>query len=70
MSVGAGKGEVGFEHASHLVDVLLDGFDFRAIAEQRQFKLKASEDGAQVMRDAGQHRGALLDSAFDAAFHF
>ena len=44
--------------------------DFGRVAEQRQFELEARQDRAQVVRDAGQHRGALLDGALDAALHF
>ncbi len=65
--VAAREGEIGLEHAAHLVDVLLHRLDLAAVAEQRQFELEAGEDGAQVVRDAGQHRGALLDRALDAA---
>ena len=43
--------------------------DLRTVADQRQFELEAGEDGAQIMRDAGQHRGALLDRALDAGLH-
>ena len=76
MSVGAGcsphvaarEGEVGFEIARHLVDVFLDRVHFRTVAEQREFELETRQDGPQVMRNAGQHRGALLDSALDAVF--
>ncbi len=40
-----------------------------AVAEQSEFELKARQDGAQIVRDAGEHGGALLDGAFDAALH-
>ncbi len=36
---------------------------------QRQFQLEAREHRAQVVRDAGQHGGALLDGALDARLH-
>ena len=68
--VAARKGEISLEHSRHLVDVLLDGVDFGAVAEQGEFKLKARQNGAQIVRHAGQHRGALLDGALDACFHF
>ena len=78
MSVGAARlaeiaareGEIGLQHARHLVDVLLHRLDFRRfLLDQRQFELEAREHGAQVVRHAGQHRGALLDGALDARLH-
>ena len=35
-----------------------------------EFELEAGQDGAQIVADAGQHRGALLDRALDARLHF
>ena len=43
---------------------------FGTVADQRQFELEPGQDGAKVVRHAGQHRGALLDRALDARFHF
>ena len=37
--------------------------------EQRQRQLEARQDGAQIVADAVQHRGALLDGALDAPLH-
>ena len=67
--VAAREREIGLEHAAHLVDVLLHRLDLGAVAEQRQFELEAGQHGAQVVRDAGEHRGALLDRALDARLH-
>ena len=67
--IAAREGEIGLEHAAHLVDVLLHRLDLAAVAEQRELELEAREDGAQVVRDAGEHRGALLHGALDAALH-
>ena len=39
------------------------------IADQRELELEAGEHGAQVVRDAGQHGGALVDGALDARLH-
>ena len=39
------------------------------IAEQCQFELEAGQHGAQIVRDAGEHRGALLDRPLDARLH-
>ncbi len=39
------------------------------LAEQRQLELEARQDRAQVVRHAGEHRGALLHRALDAALH-
>ena len=40
------------------------------VAEQCQFELEARQNGAQIVRHAGEHGGALLDRALDADFHF
>ena len=68
--IAAREGEIGLQHARHLVDVLLHRLDFRrCLLDQREFELEAREHGAQVVRDAGQHGGALLDRALDARLH-
>ena len=67
--IAAREGEIGLEHARHLVDVALHRLDLRAVAEQREFELEAGQDRAQVVRHAGQHGGALLDRALDAPLH-
>src|SRR4029079_6931728 len=67
--IAAREGEIGLEHAAHLVDVLLHRLDFRSAAEQRELQLEARQDGPQIVRDAGQHRGALLDRTLDAPLH-
>jgi hypothetical protein len=67
-AVAAREGEIGLQHAGHLVDVLAHAVDFGAVADQRQLELEAGQDGAQIVRHAGQHRGALLDRALDARF--
>ena len=67
--VAAGERQVILEHAGHFVDVLAHRLDLRTVADQRQFELEAGEDGAQIVRDAGQHRGALLDRSLDAGLH-
>ena len=68
--VAAGEGQIGFQHRRHLVDVFLDGLDLGAVAEQRELELEPRQHRAQVVRDAGEHGGALLDRALDARFHF
>ena len=68
-AVAAREREIGLQHAGHLVDVLAHAVDLGAVADQRQFELEAGQDGAQIVADAGQHRGALLDRALDARFH-
>src|SRR6516162_8218045 len=67
--VAAREGEVGLEHTGHLIDVLLHRLDLWALADQRELELKAGQNGAQVVADAGQHGGALLHGALDAALH-
>ena len=61
--------QIGLQHAAHLVDVLLHRLDFRAVPDQRELELEARQDGAQIVGDAGQHGGALLDGALDPALH-
>ena len=68
--IAAREREIGFEHPRHLVDVLLHRLDLgTVVADQRQLELEAGQDGAQVVRDAGEHRGALLHRALDAGLH-
>ena len=68
-AVAARKRKVVLQHARHLVDIPAHAVDFGAVADQGQFELEAGQDGAKVVRHAGQHRGALLDRALDARFH-
>ena len=67
--VAAGERHIGLHHARHLVDVLPHGVDLGAVPDQRQFELEPRQQRAQVVRDAGQHGGALVHGALDAAFH-
>ncbi len=67
--VTARERQIGFEHAAHLVDVLLHRLDLGTVAQERQLELEAGEDGAQVVRDACEHGRALLDGALDARLH-
>jgi hypothetical protein len=64
--IAAREGEIGLQHAAHLVDVLLHRLDLGTVADQSELELEAGEDGAQVVRHAGQHGGALLQAALDA----
>ena len=68
-AVAACESEIVLQHAGHLVDILTHAVDLGTVADQRQFKLEAGQDGTQIVRHAGQHRGALLDGALDARFH-
>ncbi len=65
----AGEGEIGLEHALHFGDVLLQLLRLLAVAHKGERQLEAGQNRAQVMADAVQHRGALLDGALDAALH-
>ena len=68
--VAAREGEIGLQHARHLVDVVLHRLDFRRLLlDQRELQLEAREHRAQVVADAGEHRRALLDGALDARLH-
>ena len=68
-AVALGEGEVVLEHVLHLVDVVLERLDLRALAQQRKLQLEARQHGAQVVADAGQHGRALLDVVADAVAH-
>ena len=67
--VAAREGEIGLQHARHLVDVAAQRLDLRTLADQRKLELEAGQHRAQIVRHAGEHRRALLDGALDAAFH-
>ena len=60
-AVAARESEIVLQHAGHLVDVLAHAVDLGAVPDQGQLELEAGQDGAQIMRDAGQHCRALLD---------
>ena len=68
-AVAAREGKIGFEHRLHLIDVLAHALHFRPVIEQGQFELEAREDGAQIVRDAREHRRALLHGALDVRLH-
>ena len=63
------KGEIGFQHALHFIDVLLQIPRLLGLPHQGQRKLEPHEDGAQIVADAIQHGGALLERALDAPLH-
>ncbi len=67
--IAAREGQIGLQHARHLIDILAHRLDLGAVADQSELELEAREDRAQVVRDASQHRGALLDGALDAGLH-
>ena len=67
-AVAARKRQISLEHAVHLVDVALHALDLGTV-DQLHLELEAGQDRPQVVRDAGQHRGALLDRALDAGLH-
>ena len=64
-----GEIQVAFEHALHVVDILVQAVEFRPVAGECQLQAKAGEDGAQVVADAGQHGRALFHLALDALAH-
>ena len=68
--VPAGECQIRLKHPRHLVNVIAQRLNLRTVLDQRQLELEASEQGAQIVRHAGQHGGALLDGALDAPFHF
>src|SRR5262249_40302242 len=61
--------EISFQHAAHLVHILLHRLDFGALADKGKLELETREDGAQVVRNSRQHRGALFQRALDATLH-
>ena len=67
--IAAREREIRLDHARHLVDVLLQPGQLRPVLEQRQLELEAGQQRAQVVRDAGQHGGALLHRALHSPFH-
>jgi hypothetical protein len=69
LGFAAGEGQVAVEHRLHVVDVLVQRVELRSVADQRELKPEAGEDGAQVVADARKHGGALLDLALDALAH-
>ncbi len=68
-AVAAGEGEIGLDHALHLVDVPAHLRRFTRVAHEREREFEARDDGAQIMRDAVEHGRALLDRALDAPLH-
>ena len=68
--VAASKGEIALEHARHLVGVALEIFYLGGLRDQRQRELEPGENCAQVVTDAVEHGGALLEIALDAPLHF
>ena len=68
-AVALGEGQVVLQHVLHLVDVVLQRRDLAAVAEQGELQLEAGQHGAQVVADARQHGGALLDVMADAVAH-
>ena len=69
LRVAAGEGEELGEHPLHLVDVLAQALGLLALVHQRQRQLHPGQRRAQVVADARQHRGALLDLPLDARAH-
>ena len=54
----------------HFIDVSGERARLGRIAKDRQLELEAGQNGSEIMADAGQHRGALLDVRLDAVAHF
>jgi len=67
--IALGERHIVLQHGLHLVDVGAHGFELGRILEHRELKLEAGQDRAQIVADARQHDGALLDVTFDAVAH-
>ncbi len=67
--IAAGEGEIALEHALISSTSLFSASISGDVLDQRELELEAGQDGAQVVADAGEHRGALLDLALDAPAH-
>ena len=68
-AVAAGEGEELAEHPLHLVDVRREVAGLLAVVHQRQRQLHAGERRPEVVADARQHLGALLDLALQPRAH-
>src|SRR5438270_7165 len=68
-AVAAREGEIGLDHALHLVEIFLHRPRLGRVADYRERKTEARKHGSQIVTDAVEHRRALLDCAFDAALH-
>src|SRR5690606_4438380 len=68
-SLAAGEFEIAYEHRLHVVDVAVERLEVRLRSGERQLQLEAGEDGTQIVADAGEHGGALLDLPLDALAH-
>ena len=67
--VALGERHVVLQHRLHLVDVGAHRFQLGRILEQGELQFEARQHRAQIVADAGQHDGALLDIALDAVAH-
>ena len=67
--IPAREREISFQHAAHLVHVLLHRLDLGTFADEGKLELEPGEDGAQVVRNSRQHCGALFQRALDATLH-
>ena len=69
LDLAAGEVHIAVQHRLHVVDVAIEAMQIGLVLGEGQLKLEAGEDGAEVMADAGEHRGALLDLPFDSFAH-
>lgn len=67
--LGAGEGQIGLQHRLHVVHILIEPFEIRIVAGERQLQLEAGENGAQVMAYTIQHGGALFHLPLDTLAH-
>ena len=69
-AVALGERQIVLEHVLHLADVVLAAPAISGLlAQQRKLQLEARQHRAQVVADACQHGGALLDVMADALAH-
>jgi hypothetical protein len=63
------EGEVGLDHALHLVEVFLHRARLGRVADHRKREAEACEHRAQIVAYPIEHRRALLDGTLDAPLH-
>ena len=69
VALAAGEGEIALDHALHVGDVVVSSLVSGEFGQQRQRQLHAGQRRPQVVADAGQHLGALLDRAAQPDAH-
>ncbi len=69
VALAAGEAQIGLDHLQHLGHVGIEAAHLLAVVHQLELEPHARQGRAQVVRDAGEHLGALCDLALDALTH-